>query len=278
MAQRPVATAEQRRAEWVQRIEAYARDAAPKTRPYAEALVALVAPKPGARVLDVATGSGVVAVEAALRIGPDGAVTATDLVPEWEPYLAATASEAGVMNVSFSAMPSEALTLPDASFDAVLCQFGLMFADDPVQALREMRRVLRPGGKLGVTVWSVPERLGVFLLTRLVSAALPPPPEEPIATPWRLGAPGLIEGLVREAGFRDVALTPLTLSFIVDDAEEEWNQWRKAEHPVAQALFSLPVERQDQIGEEAIATLEALRGEDGVIRVPSEALLVSAVR
>jgi ubiquinone/menaquinone biosynthesis C-methylase UbiE len=277
MTQRPVATAEQRRAEWVQRIEGYARDAAPKTRPYAEALVGLVAPEPGERVLDIATGTGVVAVEAALRVGPDGSVQATDLVPEWESLVAATAAAAGVQNVSFAAMPSESLALPDASFDVVLCQFGLMFADDPLRALREMWRVLRPGGKLGITVWSVPERLDVFLLTRLVGAALPPPVEEPVATPWRLGAPGLIEGFVADAGFRDVALTPLTLSFVVDDAAEEWNRWKDSGNPVAQALAALPEGQRAQIRERAFAALEALRDDEG-IRVASEALLVTAVR
>lgn len=277
MSDRSTTTAEQRRAEWLQRMEGYARDASPKTRPYAEVLASLVAPVPGARVLDIATGTGVVAVEAALRVGPGGSVLATDLVPEWEPYVRATASAAGVANVTFAAMPSESLELPDESFDVVLCQFGLMFVDEPVRALREMRRVLRPGGRLGIAVWSVPERLGVFMLTRIVAAALPPPSEAPTVTPWRLGAPGLISELVAEAGFRDVVVEPRTLSFVVEDAAEEWNTWRNPQNPAARALEALPQDQQDQIRDQALAALEALR-ENGVIRLSSEALLVTAIR
>src|SRR5262249_61268519 len=113
------------------------------------------------------------------------------------------ATAADVKYVTFAAMPAEALDLPDESFDNVLCQFGLMFVPSPVTALREMRRVLRPGGKLGVTVWSVPEKVGIFLLARIVMAALPPAAGAGWS-PMAMGEPGLIEGLVSEAGFSDV--------------------------------------------------------------------------
>ena len=267
-------TGDRRRAEWVERIEGYARDATPRTRLYADALVSLVAPAPGARVLDAATGSGAVAVEAARRVGPKGSVLATDFLPEWEPYVIRLAAEASVANVSFAAMPMEALALPDASFDVVLCQFGLMFVDDRVRALREMRRVLRPGGKLGVTVWSEPEKVGLFLISRLVSAALPPPEGEPGASPTALGEPGLIEGLVAEAGFRDIVVERVTLIHPVEDAAEEWRRWSDpVANPAARGLAALSEEQQRRLRDDVIAALEAFReGEE--IRIPSEAILV----
>ena len=137
---------ERQREEWTARVESFARDAAPRTRPFAEALVELVPPPRDGRVLDVATGTGLVAVEAARLVGPGGAVLATDFIPDWEAHVAATSAEAGVINVGFAAMPAEALAFPDVAFDVVYCQFGLMFVPDPVGALREMRRVLRPTG------------------------------------------------------------------------------------------------------------------------------------
>ena len=73
--------------------------------------------------------------------------------------IAERTAEAGLDNVEFRAMGAERLDLPDASFDVALCQFGLMFVPDPVQALREMRRVLRDGGRLGVVVWSTIDRV-----------------------------------------------------------------------------------------------------------------------
>src|SRR3954463_15840343 len=143
------AVRERQRSEWAARAESYARRAAAVNAPFAEALVATVAPATGVRVLDVATGPGIVAVEAAKRVGPTGSVLATDLVPEWGTYVDEAAKTAGVTNIAFTPMPAEALILPDAAFDVVLCQFGLMFVASPVTALREMRRVLRPGGRLG---------------------------------------------------------------------------------------------------------------------------------
>jgi SAM-dependent methyltransferase len=265
---------QQRKAEWAARVEGFARDAAPKTRPFAATLVDFVSPEPGARVLDIATGSGVVAVEAALRVGPEGSVLATDFVPEWEPYVAATAAEAGVANVTFAVMPAEALVLPDASFDAVLCQFGLMSVAEPVEVLRGMRRVLRPGGQVGISVWSVPEKVGLFLISGIVAAALPPPEGDPPPSPMSLGAPGLLEGLVAEAGFDNVVVERVTCYLEIADPEAEWRKWGEDPvSPIIQGLKRLPEARQAELRAEAIAALEAYRDGD-VIRLPSEAILV----
>ena len=176
--------------------------------------------------LDVATGTGLVAVEAARLVGPGGAVLATSASsPDWEAHVAATSAEAGVINVGFAAMPAEALAFPDVAFDVVYCQFGLMFVPDPVGALREMRRVLRPDGRLGVAVWSVPDEVGIFLIARIVTPALPPPEGEPPLSPLGMGAPGLIEGLVEEAGFsRDVDIDAVTRHYEIADAEREWQR------------------------------------------------------
>lgn len=272
-------TAPERQHDWAMRAASFARDAAPKTRPFAAALVELAGVKRGDRVLDIATGSGVVAVEAALRAGPSGSVLATDLVPIWEGFVGDTARAAGVDNVSFRATPSEALALPDASFDVALSQFGLMFADEPLIALREMRRVVRPGGTVGVAVWSELPKLGVFLLARLVTAELPVAPTSNGHTPWRLGEPGLIDTLVAEAGFHDIVVTPTTLAFAVADPQQEWSAWLdNAQSPAVEALLALPETRQQEIAAKALAGLEAFRGEDGIIRVPSEALMVTARR
>lgn len=263
---------------WASRVTTFAREGAQNTRFYAAALVDLVAPGEGAHVLDIATGTGVVAVAAARRVGPAGKVVATDFVAEWAPYVADTAAEAGVANVTFEVMSAEALALPDAAFDAVFCQFGLMFVPDKLLALREMRRVLMPGGTLGLAVWSVAERVGIFTVAGMIGAALPPPPGPPPPSPLSLGEPGLIERLVMEAGFREVTARPFTHFYDVPSAEAEWERWTAdSSNPMTARLVELPVAERDALRERVLAALEARRVGD-VIRISSEAIFVTARR
>ena len=269
---------DRRRAEWTERVERYARDAAPRTYPFAEALVALLPPAVGAHVLDVATGTGLVAVEAARRVGPRGTVLATDFLPAWEPFVRTTASASRVTNVMFASMPAEALALPDASFDVAYCQFGLMFVPEPIRALREMRRVLRPVGRIGIAVWSVPEKVGLFLIPRIVAPALPPTTGEASPSPMCMGAPGLIEDLVAEAGFCDVARHSVTIFQDIADPEIEWKQWRENfVMPDGGGLERLTMHVQQQLHDDVIAAFMSFRDGD-TIRVPSEAILVTASR
>lgn len=264
--------------EWAARVEGFARDAAPRLRPFAAALVDLVPPPPGGRVLDVATGTGIVAVEAARRVGPKGSVLATDFVAEWEPHVVATAAAAGAANVQFAVMPAESLAFPDATFHVVYCQFGLMFVPDPVGALREMRRVLRPGGRIGVAVWSVPEKAGIFLISRIVASALPPAEDGAFPSPLGMGAPGLLEGLVQEAGFRDAAAHLITREHEAADAEAEWQRWSADPvSPISRGFHDLPLQDQHRLHREVIAALESFR-QGGVLRIPSEAVVVTAAR
>lgn len=195
---------ERMQADWAKRAQAYADYAVAKNRPYAKRLVSLVAPRAGERVVDIAAGPGVVAVEAARAMG-GGSVLATDLSPAWAPFVAAAARDADV-TVEFRTMPGERLDLPDRSVDVVTCEFGLMFMPEPVDGLREMRRVLKPGGRLGVSVWSTGDRVAHFIAMRALDVIAPPGPgEERGLSPLRLGEPGLIERLVADASFVDVA-------------------------------------------------------------------------
>jgi SAM-dependent methyltransferase len=269
---------DRRRAEWTERVERYARDAAPRTYPFAKALVEHLPPPVGARVLDVATGTGLVAVEAGRRVGPSGTLLATDFLSAWEPFVRATASAAGVTNVKFASMAAEALDLPDASFDAVYCQFGLMFVPEPIRALREMRRVLRPGGRIGVAVWSVPEKVGLFLIPRIAAPALPPTTGETPPSPMSMGKPGLIEDMVAEAGFCDVVRHAVTIFHDIADPELEWQQWcENFAMPGGGGLERLPTHVQQQIHDDVIAAFVSFQDGD-TIRVPSEAILVTASR
>ena len=265
---------------WPGRMRAYTEEAAPHTGAHSEVLLRLVPPAPGQRILDVATGPGTVALRAAERVGPEGAVVATDLTPEWEEVIGERATAAGVRNLRFQAMGAEALDLPDDHFDVAYCQFGLMFVPDPVQALREMRRVLRPEGRAGVVVWSTADRVLCFsAVARLLAPFMPRVPEEQqLPTPLSLGEPGLVERHAAAAGFRDIRVARHTLDFVIESPERVWQD--RVEHGQPQIKEAVA-----RLGDaERAALRERLIGEmqqyvrDGKVRLPSEAVYVSAVK
>ncbi len=156
------------------------------TTPVAGHVVAFAAVSPGERVLDVGTGTGVVALTAA-RVG--ARVTALDLTPELLAQARDNAQIAGLDAITWSEGDAESLPYPDASFDVVLSQFGHMFAPRPEVAVAEMRRVLRPGGRVVFATWP-PEHL-VGRIFAFVGRNSPPPPPG-AAPPPQWGNPTLI--------------------------------------------------------------------------------------
>jgi SAM-dependent methyltransferase len=203
---------------------------------------------------------------------------ATDLIPAWADIVAAACAAAGVGNVEFRAMGAEALDLPDAAFDLAVSQFALMFVPEPVVALREMRRVLRDGGRLGVAVWSTLDKVEHLAVGRRVLAAYvpPAPPAERQPTPTELGEPGLIERLVAEAGFREIAVDRRALEQSYEGVDVYWRHMLLPEHTRA-ALGRLPADQVERIRDELTAALAAHRRGDR-LSFASEAIYVTALR
>lgn len=170
-----------------------------------QALLAAAAVKPGTRILDLASGAGEPAVTAAAMVGPSGHVTATDISEPMVQALSQRMERLGLSNVSCRQADMEALPFAEASFDAVTCRYGLMYALDAGRAVAEAARVVRPGGRIAFMVWG-PEANNsvVFHGARAANAFLGGiMPEQGFVTPTRFAEPGLLSELMSSAGMED---------------------------------------------------------------------------
>lgn len=173
--------------------------------------------RPGERVLDVACGTGLVSFAAARAVGPAGGVVGVDLSGRMVEAARQRGEGTALTNVRFERMGAEQLALDDAGFDVVLCALGLMYMPDPAEAMREMRRVLRPGGRVVAAVWGERRRCGWAALFPIVDAEVV---SDVCPLFFQLGEGDALASLVSSAGFEAVASHRIaaTLSY-ADEAE-----------------------------------------------------------
>lgn len=177
--------------------------------PAAEHLLAVASLRPGENVLDLGTGTGIVARLAAPNVAPTGLVTGVDVSPHMLSVARARALEEG-LSIEWQEGQAEALPYPDERFDLVLSQFALMFFADRQTALAEMRRVLVPDGRVALSVFAAIDRhpfyvaLDDAIARRLGTSA--------VGTIFALGdADALGDSLLR-AGLREVEIEPFSIT------------------------------------------------------------------
>lgn len=228
--------------------------------------------KPGQRVLDVACGTGVLSREIASRTTASGCVVGLDpnegmlaLAKEYSPVIE---WENGV---------AESLPFPDESFDTVVCQFGLMFFDDRNRAIREMLRVLTPGGCLVVAVWdslkNIPAYAAVVALLEELAGA---PAADALSAPYGLGDLHVLSALFDGAGVSSIDITthPGTARFpsIAAMVEADLRGWL----PVMGV--NLPEQKIGQILKRAEEALSSYVTSDGRVVFESPAHVIKAVK
>jgi ubiquinone/menaquinone biosynthesis C-methylase UbiE len=172
------------------------------TRSYLPALLRAARLRQGQRVLDVATGTGAAAEAAAAIVGPSGSVVGGDVSPD---MLAIARQNLRNLPVELQLLDAHRLPFPDGSFDAVLCQLGLMFFADRPLALQEFFRVVQPGGYVAVSVNSTPER-SLFLRVGVTIADYVPAKHEMFWRPFSIREPGRLRALFDNAGFSDCSV------------------------------------------------------------------------
>jgi len=228
----------------------------------AELMLAALDPRPTMRVLDVACGMGEPAITIAAGIASvDGQVLATDLVEEMLAMARENAAQRELSNIAFQQANAEALPFPDATFDAVTCRHAVMLLPDAPQALREMRRVLVPGGRAVCLLAGPPEQSArerpLAVVRKYVSLPATPPgaPDR-----FRFSGPGELAEQLRRVGFREVSDVVHTIPVVwTGSVEERWATALRNSRRIAKAIATLPAEQQQALTNEV---LEAFRDEE----------------
>ena len=219
----------------------------------------------GNRVLDVAAGAGDQSLLAAERVGPKGHVLATDISSNILEYAARNARAAGAPQLVTRVVDGENLDVPAESFDAVISRVGLIFFPDQHKALTGMLRALRPGGKLGVIVYSTADKNPFFSIPVSIIrrwAALPPPaPGQP--GPFSLGSPGVLEGAFAKAGFIDVRTERVSAPLRLPSASECVRFERESFGALHAMMSGLDDEKKASVWSEILSRLKEFESTEG---------------
>lgn len=220
-------------------------------------LVDRLRPRAGERILDVACGTGGLALELAAAVGASGAVLGVDLSQAMVDAATAQAACAGLANVRFERANAQSLSLPEATFDVVTCCFGLMYLPDPEQVLDRMRRLLRPGGRLGLAVWGERRRCAWAPVFSIIDAEVR---SEVCPLFFRLGAEGALAKACCQAGLSVSWTTTLAQPLRYGSADEACDAMFAA-GPAALAWSHFDDETRARVRARYLAAIDVWRGE-----------------
>jgi ubiquinone/menaquinone biosynthesis C-methylase UbiE len=246
--------------------------------PVSRWLVDAIEPQPGQRVLELAAGIGETGFLAAELIQPGGTLISTDGAEAMLEQARRRAEQLGVANVEFKPVELEWIDLPTADVDAVLCRWGYMFAVDREAALRETRRVLRPGGRVAFATWTAVERNPWATVTReaLYEAGLVATRELPPPNPFDLDTPERLARLLEDTGFAEVETEEVPLVFAYDDVDDYIAATRALSRPFADLVAPLDARQLADLRERVVAAAAPYVQPDGSVRLPGVALLAGA--
>ena len=231
----------------------------------------------GEWILDVAGGAGEPSLTIADTVGPRGLVMCTDPIAE---MLAAAQSEAlsrGIKNIKFRQCAADSLPFSDASFDAAVSRLGVMFFPDPLEGLREMLRVTKPGGYVALAVWNKSELNPYsYLVTQVVSHHVPSSsvvPDAPDA--FRFAEPGKLRRIVENAGAVDVAERVVKFDIAAPiSVDEFWGMRAEISEILREKLKTVSDDKKCEIADEVKHAVRPFFP-DGHMKFPAQMIIVS---
>jgi ubiquinone/menaquinone biosynthesis C-methylase UbiE len=235
------------------------------SKPLTTWLIANLDLRPGVAVLEVAAGPGDTGIQVAAALTGEGTVILSDRSPAMVEVARRAAAAAGLENVELRVLDAEAMDLADAIADRVVCRFGYMLLPDPAAALRETRRVLRPGGRLAFAVWgTAAENEWATTLWDVLERLTDLPPTKPGGPGmFALGDRDALRRLVTDAGFGVRAVEPIAVEWTYTDFDDYWRAQTSLNGGLARLLPTLGQDERDALIGAVREAVERFRVGDG---------------
>jgi ubiquinone/menaquinone biosynthesis C-methylase UbiE len=246
--------------------------------PLAHRMVDALAPQPGQKVLELAAGRGDVGFLAAELLQPGGELVCTDGAEAMVEVARQHGAQLGLTNVEYKPMELEWVDAKLASLDGILCRHGYQHAVDPEAAFREARRVLKPGAKLVLAVWSTPDENP--WLNAITAAAqqlgLEQPPAADAAGAFALADPQRLSDLLEDAGFDAPTIEPIDLTFTAPTADDWFETLRAMSSTLQPLLDGLTPADHYKLRDAVDAAWAPFAQPDGSVQIPGRAFVAVA--
>jgi SAM-dependent methyltransferase len=242
------------------------------TMPVSIWMVDALGPQPGDTLLELAAGPGDTGFLAAELIQPGGTLISSDFVPEMLTVAQERAAALGLSNVRFKQIDAEtSIDVEAASIDGVLCRWGYMLMAEPVTALQETRRVLKPGGRVALAAWDKPDEnpWSSIPARELIRRGLEERPEPGAPGQFAWAEEGVIAERLEEAGFVDYEVAAVDFTVAYESLDDWWDGTRELSVRFDDAAAAMDAATRDEIRAAIAEAAAPFTGGGGEIALPA---------
>ncbi len=231
--------------------------------------------QPGARVLDIATGSGDPAIAAAVTVGERGRVVGIDTAEAVLAFGRERAAAANLENLTFLQMDAESLTFPPASFDSIFCKFGLMFFRDHGGVIDSAYRLLVDGGCFVASLWGTAEQVPAISITmEVLREQLDIHPSDSSPHPFALAETSQVLDRLADAGFTDLRTEPVPVIFEFRSPEQYMTYMHDVAHQITLLFQEITPGERTTIWDAIVERASRYRTPEGIVRFENHATVV----